>query len=228
MHPFKKDMMTANLIHQRDIPINYYNYSWTFSFWMRLETNSISCDGWDPSIFSARTSSSDLDFFHCCSTVCLFVNRADAFNMVAEVPAPLPDAGAVLWRLLNALIPLKPLMLALLLLLALLFAVASIVSHVSIIDALLFELMAAAKKLFATHAYVPTWLSRSTLFSLFVRDRSGMKYGRIRNDVSTIFRELLFVIYRRTRDNEDYVRFCSIEFEWEFHGRRCKPHTFVM
>lgn len=133
------------------IPINYY-YSWTFSFWIRLETNSISCDGWDPSIFSARTSSSDLDFFHCCSAVCLFVNRAEALSMVADVPAPLADAAALLWRLLNALIPLKPLMLALLLLLALLLAVASIVSHVSIIDALLFELMAAAKKLFATHA----------------------------------------------------------------------------
>lgn len=137
------------------IPFAQSNYSCTFSFCIRLETNSISCDGWDPSIFSARTSSNDLDFFHCCRVVCLLANRLDAaFNVVV-----VPDdaiAATLLWmRLLNALMPLKPLMLVLLLLLALLFAVASIVSHVSIIDALLFEFMAAAKKLLAAHVYAP-------------------------------------------------------------------------
>lgn len=41
----------------------FWIYSCTFNFCIRLDTNSISCDGWDPSIFSTRTLSSDLHFF---------------------------------------------------------------------------------------------------------------------------------------------------------------------
>lgn len=192
--------------------------SCTFNFCIRLDTNSISCDGCDPSTkFRPRAlplnrSSNDLDFFSeptksarrlgptIVAVVALAVILLVVHGTIILLPfisnSPSQDVSiSVITRP-----PPAPA----------LICDGGVGSHKNIPDVVAVVISSAA-----------TFSIKigSMPFSLFVRERSGMKYGRIRNEVSCNFRGL-FEIFDRGHKICDWSEFFIQKmFYW---------HTFEM